>query len=148
MQNFIDTDQRGGSALEDIDHPAKGNHGPRELHHVGVEGDEITEVHAVLQDFATTYPEDDDDRGSEHEFECRPEHSHEADKSQAAADVFLVGGLEGADLRLLLNVGADHARAGEILLGAGRDVGEHRLNAFKALVDATSKVLDQDAGDG
>ena len=93
-------------------------------------------------------PEHDDYGYAQHEFQGRPEHSHQADQAQAAADVFLVGGFEGGDFGLLLHIGADDAGAGEIFLGAGRDVGEHGLNAFEALVNAASEILDDDAGDG
>ena len=37
---------------------------------------------------------------------------------------------------LFLDVGANHAGAGKVLLGAGRDVGEHGLDALEALVNA------------
>ena len=97
---------------------------------------------------ASAEPEHDDDGYAEHQFQRGPEHAHQADQAQAAADVFLVGGFEGGDFGLLLHVGADDAGAGEIFLGAGRDVGEHGLNAFEALVNAASEILDHDAGDG
>src|ERR1035437_5859933 len=112
-------------------------------------------------------PEHDDYGYAQHEFEGGPEHSHQADETQAAADVFLVGGFEGGDLGLFLHIGADDSGAGEIFLGAGRDVGEHGfdgvetpreaaaaiieehgLDAFEALVNAASEILDDDAGDG
>ena len=138
----------GGAALEEVDDPADGDHGPGELHHVDVEGGEVADGDAVRDDLAATDPEDDDDGGAEHEFERRPEHGHEADEAEAAADVFLVGGLEGGDLGLFLGEGADEAGAGEVLLGLGGDVGEHGLDALEAVVDAASEVLDEDAGDG
>ena len=93
-------------------------------------------------------PEHDDDGGAEHEFQGRPEHSHQADQAQAAADVFLIGALEGGDLGLFLHVGANDAGAGKIFLGARRNVGEHRLNALETLVNAAAEILDDDAGDG
>ncbi len=49
------------------------------------------------------------------------------------------------DLRLFLHVGADHARAGEVFLRPRRNLGEHGLNAFEALVNPPSEVLDHDA---
>ena len=49
---------------------------------------------------------------------------------------------------MFLHVGADHTRARKIFLGAGRNVREHRLNAFKALMNAASEVLNDDAGNG
>src|SRR5208337_1322948 len=86
--------------------------------------------------------------GAEHELQRRPEHSHQADQTEAAADVFLIGAFEGGDLGLLLHIGADDAGAGKVFLGAGRDVGEHGLDAFEAFVNAASEILDDDAGDG
>ena len=60
----------------------------------------------------------------------------------------LVGRLEGGDLGLFLGEGADEARAGEVLLGLGGDVGEHGLDALEAAVDAVAEVLHEDGGDG
>src|SRR5580658_630803 len=98
--------------------------------------------------FAPAHPQYDDYGGTEHEFQRRPEHSHQADQAQAAADVFLVGAFEGGDLGLLLHIGADDAGAGEVFLGAGRDVRKHGLNALEALVNAASEILDDYAGYG
>ena len=147
-KNFLNAHHRRGSALEDVDDPSQGDDWPRELHHVGVEGDEIADIHLAHEDLPSAEPEHDDYGGAEHEFQRRPEHSHQAHQAEAAADVFLVGVLEGRDLGLFLHIGADDAGAGEVFLGAGRNVGEHGLNAFEALVNAASEILDDDAGDG
>ncbi len=45
------------------------------------------------------------------------------------------------------SVGADDAGAGEVFLSARRDVGEHGLDAFEALVNLAAKILNHDAGD-
>ena len=92
--------------------------------------------------------EGDDEGEAEDELKGGPEHGHEADEVEGAADVLLVGGLEGGDLGFFLGKGADEAGTGEILLGLGRDVGEHGLNPLEARVDARAKVLDEDGGDG
>ena len=118
------------------------------MHHVGIEGDEIADVHLSHEDLPSAQPQHDDDGRAQHEFQRGPEHPHQADEAEAAADVLLVGAFEGGDLSLFLHVGADDAGSGEIFLGAGRDVGEHGLNAFEALVNAASEVLDDDARDG
>ena len=52
------------------------------------------------------------------------------------------------DLRLFLHVGADDARAGKVLLGAGGNVGKHGLDALEALVNLASEILHHDADDG
>ena len=72
-------------------------------------------------------------------FQRRPEHAHQPHQLETAADVFLVRGLEGCDFGFFLDVGADHARAGEVLLRSRRDVGEHGLNALEALVNAAGR---------
>ena len=146
QQNLVNARERCGAALEDADDPSQGNHGPGELGHVLQERDKLAHTHFALEDFSPTQPENDDNRGSEHEFERWPEHAHEADKAQAAAYVFPIGGFEGVNLGLLLDVGANDAGAGKIFLSAGRNVGEHGLNALKALVNTASEVLDDDAG--
>ena len=51
--------------------------------------------------------------------------------------------LEGRDLGILLGEGADQARAGEVLLRLGGDVGEHGLDALEAAVDALPEGLHQ-----
>jgi hypothetical protein len=53
---------------------------------------------------------------------------------------------ERCDLGVLLREGANQARAGEVLLGLGRDVGEHGLDAFEAAVDALPEGLHQNRG--
>src|ERR1019366_2429574 len=93
-------------------------------------------------------PEHDDYGYAQHKFEGGPEHSHQADEAQAAADVFLVGGFEGGDLGLLLDIGSDDSGGGKIFLGAGGGGGGQGLDALEALVDATPEVLDDDAGYG
>src|ERR1039457_4201737 len=93
-------------------------------------------------------PEHDDYGYSQHEFEGGPEHSHQAAQAQAAAGVFLVGGFEGGDLGLFVHIGADGSGAGEIFLGAGRDVGEHGLDGVEGLVNGASGTLGDDGGGG
>ena len=55
--------------------------------------------------------------------------------------------LEGGDLGVFLGEGADEARAGEVLLRLGGDVGEHGLDALEAAVDALAEGLDEDGGE-
>jgi hypothetical protein len=80
------------------------------------------------------------------QFERGPEHSHQANQFETAADVLLVFSLKGPNLSFLLHVGADQARSGKILLGSRGDVGEHGLNAFEAVMNAAAEILDHDAG--
>ena len=86
----------------------------------------------------------DHERNTEDKLERGPEHRHQPSEQQTAADVFLVGALEGGDLRFFLREGADEACAGEVLLRLRGDVREHRLNALETRMDARPKVLDQD----
>ena len=53
-QNLVDASHRRGAALENINHPAQGDHGPCELHHVGIKCDEITNRHAAQQYLASS----------------------------------------------------------------------------------------------
>ena len=98
-----------------------------------------------MQHFASTQPQHQHHCETEQEFQRGPEHSHEAHQLQAAPDVFVVLLLERANLRLLLHVSADQPRARKVFLGARRNVGEHGLNAFEALVNSPAKILDHDA---
>ena len=148
LEEFVDADDGGGSALEEVDDPADGDHGPGELHHVDVEGGELADGDAVGDDLVAADEEGDHEREAEDELERGPEHGHEADEVEAALDVLEVGGLEGGDLGLFLGEGADEAGAGEVLLGLGGDVGEHGLDALEAAMDAVAEVLDEDRGHG
>src|ERR1019366_820262 len=130
------------------DDPAERDNWPGELHHVSVEGDKIADGHFSEKDLSSAEPQHDDNGGAQHEFERGPEHSHQADQAEAAADVFLISALEGGNLCLFLHIGADDAGARKVFLGAGRNVREHGLNAFEALVNAAAEILDDDAGDG
>ena len=71
---------------------------------------------AVLDDLVSADEQRDDDGEAEHEFERRPEHGHEADEVEGAADVLADWALEEADLGFFLSEGADEAGAGEVLL--------------------------------
>ena len=101
-----------------------------------------------MNDFAAAEPQYQYHSATQHEFERRPEHAHEAHQAQAAADVFLVVRFEGANVGIFLHVGADQARSREVFLGAGGDVGEHGLNSFEAIVNAPAEGLNDDAHGG
>ena len=45
LHDFIDSNQRRGAALEDVDDPAESDDRPGELHHVGAERDELADAH-------------------------------------------------------------------------------------------------------
>ena len=47
-----------------------------------------------------------------------------------------------------LHVSTNQAGTGEVLLGAGGNVGEHGLNALKALMNSAAEILHYDAEDG
>ena len=143
LQQFVDADDGGGAALEEVDDPADGDHGPDELDHVDVEGGEVADGDAVRDDLMAADQQRDHQAEAEHEFERGPEHGHQPDQVQRAADVLLVGGLEGGDLGVFLREGADQARAGEVLLRLGGDVGEHGLDALEAAMDALAEGLHQ-----
>ena len=144
----VDAGDRGGAALDEVDDPADGDHGPGELDHEDVVGEELIDGDVVLDDFVAADEEGDDERDAEDELERGPEHGHEAGEEQAAADVLLVGGFEGGDLGVFLGEGADEAGGGEVLFGLRGDVGEHGLDALEAGVDAGAEVLDEDRGEG
>ena len=102
----------------------------------------------MLNHLASADEQHDDHGQAEHGFQRRPQHAHQPHQLQAARDVFLVGALEALDLPLFLHVGANQSRAGEVLLRAGRDVGEHGLYALEALMNAPSEILNDDADHG
>ena len=56
--------------------------------------------------------------------------------------------LEAAQFGLLLHEGADHAHAGEVLLHAAGDIGEHRLDALEAGVDGAAEEDHRQADGG
>ena len=147
-QQLVDADDRSGAAFEEIDDIAQGDDGPGEHQQVGGEGDEIIEVDAVGEHLMAADEKGDHHGYAKHEFEGGPEHAHEADQAESAADVFPVGALESFDLRFFLGEGANEAGAGEIFLGLGGDVGEHGLDALEALVNPAAHELDEDAGEG
>ncbi len=144
-QDFVDASHGRRASLENVDDPTQGDHRPGQLHHVGVEGDKATHGDASAQDFASPEPKHQHNGEAQHGFQRGPEHAHQADQLQAAVDVFAVGSLERRDLRLFLHIGADHAGAGEILLGPGRDLRKHRLDLLEPLVNQSAEVLHHDA---
>src|ERR1039457_291653 len=108
-KDFVDPHQGRSSALENVDDPAERDNWPGELHHVSVEGDKIADGHFSEKDLSSAEPQHDDNGGAQHEFERGPEHSHQADQAEAAADVFLISALEGGNLCLLLHIAAEAA---------------------------------------
>src|SRR5437899_387458 len=69
LEEFVDADYGGGSALEEVDDPAYGDDGPDELDHVDVEAGELAYGDAVLDDFVASDEEGDHEREAEDEFE-------------------------------------------------------------------------------
>ncbi len=139
LEEFVDADYGGGAALEEVDDPADGDEGEDELHHVDAECGELAGGDAVLDDQMSADQEGDHGGEAEEELEGGPEHGHEADEVEGAADVLEVGGLEGGDFGVFLGEGADEAGAGEVLLGLGGDVGVHGLDALEAAIDAVAR---------
>src|SRR5437868_2585674 len=146
-QDLVDPGHGSGSALKDIDHPSQRNYWPGQLHHVGVECHELSDGDAMLQHFASAQPEHQHDGHTEHGLKGWPQHAHQADQLKAAGNVLAVGSLEGFDLGLFLHIGLDDARAGEIFLGAGGDLREHRLDPLEPLMNAFAEVLNNNADD-
>ena len=105
-------------------------------------------VDCPFENFATTEPQNENDSATEHQLESRPKHAHETNEFQAAANVLVVLLFERCYLGFFLDVGANEASTGEVFLRTRRNVGEHRLNAFEALVDAASEGLDHNADRG
>src|SRR5437868_14342189 len=77
-ENLVNARHGGGAALKDVDHPSECDHGPSQLHHVGVEGDELADVHVSLEHLATAQPQHEHDCEAEHGLERRPEHAHQS----------------------------------------------------------------------
>ena len=69
LEKLVDADDGGGAALEEVDDPADGDHGPGELDHVDVEGGEVADGDAVGDDLVAADEEGDHEREAEDEFE-------------------------------------------------------------------------------
>ena len=147
-KNLVDAPHGRSSPLKYVNHPTQSYYRPGELHHVSVEGDKIAHADAAQQNFAAAQPQHEHHSKAQHGFQGRPQHAHQSDQLQTARNVFLVGFFESLDLRLFLHVGANHARAGEVLLGPRGNIGKHRLDALKALVDLSTEILHHDAHHG
>src|SRR5205085_11974685 len=100
------------------------------------------------ENFASAEPENKNYGATEHELQGRPEHPHEADEFQAAADVFFILFFERFNFRFLLDIGANQARSRKVFLRARGNIGEHGLNALETLVNATAESLNHDADCG
>ena len=148
LKELVDADDGGGSALEEVDDPADGDERPSQLHHVHVERGELSHGDPMGDDLMTADEESNHEGETEDELERGPKHGHEANEMETAADVFLIGSLEGGDLGVFLGEGTDEACAGEVFLGLGRDVGVHGLDALEATMDAVAEVLNKDGGGG
>ncbi len=84
----------------------------------------------------------------EDKLERGPQHAHELNQAQPAADILPVGFFEGGDLGFFLGKGADQPGAGKVLLGLRGNFGVHGLNALEALMNLAPQGLHQDAGQG
>src|SRR5262249_8887456 len=147
-QDFVDSAHGSRAALEDVDDPAQANDRPGQHDDVSVEGDEVAEAHAMEQNFTAANPQHDHYREPEQQLQSRPEHAGQSGQGQTARHVFLVAPFKQGDLRVFLGVRTDHARAGEVFLGASRDLRKLRLDLFKTLMDLEAKILHDDAGQG
>ena len=146
LSNSSMRDDRGGAALEEVDHPAHGDDGPDEQDHVGVELDELADRDAMLEDQVAAGQQGDDHGDAEDELERGPEHAHELNQAQGAGDVCAIELFEEADLGFFAGEGADQPRAGVVFLGLRGDLGEAGLDALEAVVNPVAEVLHQDAG--
>src|SRR6185312_169105 len=143
LHDRVDAHYGSRSALYQVDDPAYGDHRPDQLHHVHVVAGELADGEVVLHHFMASDQQRNHQRDAEHKLQGGPQHRHQARQQKAAANVLLVGALEGGNLRLLLRKGADQPRAGEVLFGLCGDVREHGLDAFEARMNARAEVLHQ-----
>ena len=173
LHDFVDADQRRRAALEDVDDPSQRDDRPGELHHVGAEGDELSDAHGaresnrggdcgmrVFQDVETSGTCESPrmtSRPPSHSTSTTAQPSMNSSVGQSMPirrtslrlrRMYSCSRFEGANLGLFLHVGANQARSGEILLRARGDVGEHGLDALEALVNAAAESLNDDADGG
>ena len=125
-----------------FDDPAERDDRPGELHHVGVEGDELSPTRdAAVQTrhFAAAEPE--------HQHHGKPSMNSSVGQSMPMSRTscrlrgmyswFAVS--KEANLGFFLHIGTDQAGTGKVFLGPGGDIGEHGLDALEALVDAAAE---------
>ena len=93
-----------------------------------------TEMRA-RQHLPAAYPQHHQERHADQRLQQRLEQALHAHQPDVLRDVRPVQFLEAAHLGLLLHEGADHAHAGEVLLHAAGDIGEHRLDLLEAVVN-------------
>ena len=75
---------------KDVDHPAHGDDGPDEQDHVGIEGDELADIDAVLEDQVAADQQGDDHGDAEDELKRGPQHAHELNQPERAGDVLAI----------------------------------------------------------
>ena len=97
----------GHPPLDHVGDPAEGDHRPRHHHEVRVEGDELAERDALVDDLAAAEPQHEQRAQAEKQRHAREEEALQPDQPAVAVEVLLVRGAEPLDLGVLLPVGAD-----------------------------------------
>src|SRR5215472_2224937 len=110
-QNVLKAAHGCCAALEDVRHPADGDHGKNQLNQKGIERREGAQRDARVNYFAAANSQQDYHRQADQRGKGREEKTPRADQLDVLVYVIPVGGLEGSDFGLFLHVGTNNAHS-------------------------------------
>src|SRR5437868_12367631 len=102
----------------------------------------------MRQHLQAAHPKHDQERETDQHFEQRLEETLNPHEVNVLLYVLTVQVFKTPQFGGLLNEGANHPHAGEILLDPAGDIGEHRLYALEARVDVAAKYHNGEADGG
>ena len=126
---------RRRAALEQIDHPAERDHGPREAGEVKAEGDECADGDRAPHNQCAANSQHHGDAQSRQQAEQRIHRAVKPRERHVSFHVGLVQRAEARDLGCLLPVGAHDTHASKILLRMRRQRAEVFLHRLEAAMD-------------
>ncbi len=148
VQDVIEPAHGGGAALEDVGDETQRDHGEDQLDHVGIKSHEFAERDLPEDHLPAAEPQHQDEGHADQRRQCRHEHAPRGDQLEIARDVFAIGRVKGAHLRLFLSVGANNAHAGQIFLSFCGKRGERGLNRFVQGMDDLAEITRDHHDDG
>src|SRR5258708_25963674 len=126
---------RGGSLLEDVRHPAEGDHRPDQQAEISEERRESAYRDRTVDDLLPSEVDGDDERAAdEHEHEG-PHHRLDARENKVLFEIIEAESAEPCNLIRLAYVGFHDPDSREILLGPLREERELLLPVFKLSMD-------------
>src|SRR2546426_6257413 len=133
--HLVDTQQGSRSLLEEVHHPAKGDHWPGELCEVASKLYQLPKSNTSINNIQAAAPEQHHRCHTRQEVHCRPQQRIVLRIADTTAHVFPVIGPKCLQFLFFLRIGFHHPNTRKILLRASGHLAKLVLNRFVASFD-------------